>query len=49
MPFNLSDAIILPFATPTIVRKGKNDDNAGRGDVGLYLGPSETVTGGILI
>jgi hypothetical protein len=47
MPFNLLDTIILPFATPTIVRNGESD-NDGRGDVGIYLGPSETVKGGIL-
>jgi hypothetical protein len=46
-PFNLSETVILPFATPTISRKGEGDNN-GRGEMGLYLGPSAVVRGGIL-
>ena len=46
-PFNLSEVVILPFATPTVVRKGEGDGD-GRGAMGLYLCPSEVVNGGIL-
>ena len=38
----------MPFTTPCVVRKGESDCD-GRGEVGLYLCPSEVVPGGILV
>ena len=46
--FNLSYLPMLPFATILIGKKLINDDR-GRGEKGLYLGPSMLVRGGIIM
>ena len=46
--FNLSYLPMLPFATMLIGKKLINDDR-GRGEKGLYLGPSMLVRGGIIM
>ena len=45
--FSLSKYPMLPFVTKVVARKLLYD-NTGRGEVGLYLGPSMVVWGGIL-
>ncbi len=46
--FNISYMPILPFCTMLIGKKLVNDDR-GRGESGLYLGPSMLVRGGIIM
>lgn len=46
--FNLAHIVVLPFGLPVISRRLR-DGSEGRGEEGIYVGPSVVVKGGILV
>jgi hypothetical protein len=47
-PFNLAHIVVLPFGLPVISRRLHSGPD-GRGEEGIYVGPSVVVKGGILV